>query len=160
MKIRPLTPENFPKVVALLRQAFSTRTYEMQLVEKLHHNSREMHEWVCIHCNMIIAYIAFTKAFDGAKVCGLHLALLAVKPQMQHQGTGSALLRFALRQEIIKDKPVFVLGAPDFFQRFGFERCAQPLSALATNKAPLLSIRNDPSHPYTVGYDPEFKSGR
>jgi hypothetical protein len=32
--------------------------------------------------NTDIPFIAFSQAFDGAKVCGLHLALLAVKPVM------------------------------------------------------------------------------
>ena len=103
MKIRQLTPENYPKASALLRQAFPRSTYEVQLVENLHRHGKAVHEWVCLHINAVIAYIAFTKAYNGSAVCGLHLAPLAVKPEFQNQGIGSELLRFALRQEAIKE---------------------------------------------------------
>ena len=56
MKIRKLTPENYDKAV---------------------------HEWVCVHINTVIAYIAFSNAYNGSAVCGLHLAPLAVKLEFQ-----------------------------------------------------------------------------
>lgn len=159
MKIRNLTPENYAKTSALLQQAFSPSRYEVQLFEKLHKNNKLMHEWVCIHRNTITAYIAFSNAYDGAKVCGLHLAPLAVKPQMQNQGIGSELLRFSLRQDVIRESTLFVLGNPNFYQKFGFERCALPRCPFAKNSTPFLSIRNTASCQYTVGYEPEFKIG-
>ena len=158
MKIRPLTPELHPKVAALLQQAFPRSRYEVNLFDKLHKNGRLLHEWVCLHRDTVTAYIAFSNAYDGAKVCGLHLAPLAVKPQMQNQGIGSELLRFALRQEIIKESTLFVLGNPAFYQKFGFEHCALPLCPFDKGNAHFLSLRNNPTHSYTVGYEPEFKA--
>ncbi|MFH0781391.1 MAG: N-acetyltransferase [Pseudomonadota bacterium] len=158
MKIRPLTSDDYPKAAALLLQVFPRGRYEVQLFEKLHANNRSLYEWVCIHRNSVVAYIAFSKAFEGAKVCGLHLAPLAVKPQMQNQGIGSELLRFSLRQEIIKESTIFVLGDPKFFQKFGFEPCIQPLCPFDKNNAHFLSIRNNVSHQFTVGYEREFKA--
>jgi putative acetyltransferase len=157
MKIRKLTPDDYVKVSALLQQAFPRSRYEVRLIEKLRQNKKIVQEWVCIHRNTVIAFIAFSNAFDGANVCGLHLAPLAVKPQMQNQGVGSELLRFALRQEIIKDNTIFVLGDPNFYRKFGFERCAMPICPFDKNNAHFLSIRNSPSHEYTVGYEREFK---
>lgn len=159
MKIRKLTPENYAKVSALLQQAFPGSTYEVQLVENLHKNGRAVHEWVCIHINTVIAYIAFSNAYNGTAVSGLHLAPLAVKPEFQKQGTGSELLRFALRQDVIKDSTIFVLGSPAFYQKFGFTPCAQPLCPFDKKNAHFLSIRNNPSSRFTVGYEPEFKNG-
>ncbi len=159
MKIRKPTPDDYTKVFALLRQAFPRSTYEVQLIEKLHNNGKIVHEWVCIHQNTVIAFIAFSHAFDGAKVCGLHLAPLAVKPQVQNQGIGSELLRFALRQEVIKENTIFVLGNPKFYRKFGFEPCALPLCPFDKNNAHFLSIRNTTSRQYTVGYEREFKIG-
>jgi putative acetyltransferase len=156
MKIRKLTPEEYAKASALLQQAFPRSAYESQLVENLHRTGKTMHEWVCIHINMVIAYIAFTKAYHGSAVCGLHLAPLAVKPEFQKQGIGSELLRFALRQDVIQEKTLFVLGAPGFYQQFGFEPCAQPLCPFDHNNTRFLSIRNTPSSPFTVGYESEF----
>ena len=157
MKIRKLTPEYYPKAAALLLQAFPRNKYEVQLFDKLHEKGRALHEWVCIHRDTVTAYIAFSNAYDGTKVCGLHLAPLAVKPQMQGQGIGSELLRFALRQEVIKDSTIFVVGSPKFYEKFGFERCAQPLCPLDKSNAQFLSIRNGTTYQYTVGYEPEFK---
>jgi len=159
MKIRKLTPENYVKVSALLQQSFPGSAYETQLVENLRQKGRAMHEWVCVHINKIIAYIAFTNAYNGSAVCGLHLAPLAVKPEFQRQGIGSDLLRFALRQDAIKDKAIFVLGAPEFYQKFGFEPCAMPHCPFDKKNSPFLSIRNTISSQFTVGYESEFKSG-
>ncbi|RJX36118.1 MAG: N-acetyltransferase [Desulfurivibrio sp.] len=159
MKIRKLTPENHAKVSALLRQAFPGSTYEVQVVENLHAHGKAVHAWVCIHINTVIAYIAFSNAYDGAAVCGLHLAPLAVKPELQGQGIGSELLRFALRQEVIKANTIFVLGDPRFFQKFGFAPCAMPLCPFAKDNAHFLSLRNNTASQFTVGYEAEFSIG-
>ena len=159
MKIRELTPKNYVKASALLRQAFPGSTYEVQLVENLHKNGRAVYEWVCLHTNKIIAYIAFTNAYKGSAVCGLHLAPLAVKPEFQKQGIGPELLRFALRQDVIKANTVFVLGDPDFYQKFGFQLCSMPICPFDKNNAHFLSIRNNTDSPFTVGYEAEFKIG-
>lgn len=159
MKIRQLTPETYPKASALLLQAFPGRRYEAQLVDNIHKNNRLVHEWVCIHVNTVIAYIAFSNAYNGSAVCGLHLAPLAVKPEFQRQGIGSELLRFALRQDVVKNSTLFVVGKPGFYRKFGFAPCAQPLCPFDKNNAHFLSIRNSTSHPFTVGYEPEFQLG-
>ncbi|OKY74785.1 MAG: GNAT family N-acetyltransferase [Desulfobulbaceae bacterium DB1] len=156
MKIRKLTTENHAKVTALLRQAFPDSIHEAQLVENLHKNNKALHEWVCIHTNTVIASITFSRAYNGSAVCGLHLAPLAVKPEFQKQGVGSELLRFALRQDEIRESTIFVLGDPGFYQRFGFEPCAMPVCPFDKNNAHFLSLRNNTTSPFTVGYEPEF----
>ena len=157
MKIRKLTPENHPKVSALLRQAFPDSKYEMQLVDNLRNNKKTVHEWVCIHINRVIAYIGFSNAYNGPDVCGLHLAPLAVKPEFQNQGIGSELLRFALRQDVIKENTIFVLGDPGFYMKFGFKPCVMPVCPFDKNNAHFLSIRNNVFRKFTVGYEREFK---
>ncbi len=156
MKIRRLTSENYAKADALLRQAFPNSAFEAQLVEKFHNNGKAVHEWVCIHANRIIAYIAFSNAYNGPDVCGLHLAPLAVKPEFQKRGVGEELLRFSLRQDVIKESSIFVLGAPGFYKKFGFEPCAMPICPFDKNNSHFLSIRNNTSKQFTVGYEPEF----
>ena len=156
MKIRTLTPENFGKAYALLRQAFPRSRYEIQLAEKIHKNGKVVHEWVCIHSNTIIGYIAFSHAYNGSDICGLHLGLMAVKPDFQQQGIGSELLRFALRQAEIKDKTIFVLGEPNFYQKFGFELCAAPICPFDKKKNHFMGIRNNSTNHFTVGYEAEF----
>jgi len=156
MKIRPLTEENYSKVSALLRQAFPSKNTELKLVENLHKNTKPMHEWVAIHTNRIIAYIAFTNAYNGKEICGLHLAPLAVKPEFQKQGVGSELIRFALRQKAIKESTIYVLGNPNYYQKFGFELCDMPICPFDKNNTHFLSIRNTVTSPFKVKYEPEF----
>ncbi|MDD2321129.1 MAG: N-acetyltransferase [Geobacteraceae bacterium] len=157
MKIQQVTEENRAKVYALLRRAFPGSDYEAELVQKLHENGKPAHEWVCIHCNKVIAYIAFSNAYQGNEVCGLHLAPMAVTPDFQKQGVGSELLRFALRQEPIKSRTLFVLGEPGYYSRFGFEPCSAPICPFDKDNAHFLSLRNSATSQFIVGYEPEFK---
>ena len=156
MKIRRVTPETYPKAVALLKQSFPKSNYEVSLVEKLHNGNKEIDEWVCIHINKVIAYIAFTKAYNGKDVCGLHLAPVAVKPEYQRQGIGSELIGFALRQEKIKNNTIFVLGNPEYYKKFGFTPCQNPVCSFAKKNRHFLSIRNEFTETFTVGYEREF----
>lgn len=158
MKIQKVTAEHHAKVYALLRAAFPGSDYEVALVQKLHENRKPIHDWVCLHVNKAIAYIAFSHAYQGKQVCGLHLAPMAVAPEFQKQGIGSELLTFALRQEAIRSRPLYVLGHPGYYRRFGFEPCSQPVCPFDQNNAHFLSLRNPADSHFTVGYEPEFKS--
>src|ERR1039457_2987145 len=142
MKIQKLTIENRAKVYALLHLAFPRSYYEAGLVGKPHENDRPVHEWVCIHTNKVIAYIAFSNAYQGTDICGLHLAPMAVTPDFQKQGVGTELLRFVLRQEAIKSRSLFVLGDPGYYKKFGFEPCSLPICPFDTNNAHFQSMRN------------------
>ena len=141
---------------ALLRLAFPHNEFQANLVERLHAHDRELAEWVCLHANRIIAYIAFSNAYNG-ELCGLHLSLMAVTPDFQRQGVGAELLRYALRQEQIKDRPLFVHGRPEYFAKFGFEPCTNPIYPFARNNDRFLSLGNNSDTPFMVGYEPEFK---
>ena len=156
MKIRKVTPELYVKSSALLLQTFPNSNDEVQLVEDFHTHETEIHEWVCIHVNKVIAYIAFSNAYNGNEVCGLHLAPLAVKPEFQGQGVASELMRFALRQKSIKASTLFVLGDVTFYKKFGFTPCTYPICPFDKNNAHFLSMRNTASTKFTVGYESEF----
>jgi putative acetyltransferase len=158
MKIQKVTEENRAKVYALLRRAFPGSEHEAELVRKLHDHGKPAHEWVCIHTNKVIAYLAFSNAYHGNEVCGLHLAPMAVSPEFQRQGVGSELLRFALRQEPVKSRTLFVLGEPGYYARFGFEPCRVPTCPFDKDNAHFLSMRNSAATSFIVGYETEFKT--
>jgi putative acetyltransferase len=155
MKIQRLSVENRPRVYALLRLAFPAE-FNAKAVEKLHENNRAAHEWVCLHANRIIGYVAFTNAYNG-EVCGLHLGPMAVTPDFQRQGVGTELLKFALRQEEIKSQPLFVHGKPGYFSKFGFEPCSQPVCPFDKGNAHFLCLGSSSDANFIVGYEPEFK---
>jgi len=80
-----------------------------------------------------------------------------VAPDFQKQGVGTELLQFALRQEAIKSQPLFVLGEPGYYQRFGFEPCSLPICPFDSDNAHFLSMRNTVTTTvFIVGYEPEF----
>ena len=158
MKIRKVTDDNLAKATALLRKAFPGSTYEADLVAALHASGRQVHDWICIHTNKAIAYIAFTTAYRGDAACGLHLAPMAVAPEFQKQGIGAEILRFALRQEPIRNQPLFVLGPPGYYTRFGFTPCPVPICPFDPGNSHFLSQNNPFSERFTIGYEPEFRS--
>ena len=155
MKIQKLTIDNRPRVYALLRLAFRTG-FEAEVVEKLHENDKPVHEWICLHAGRIIAYVLFSNAYDGV-ACGLHLGPIAVTPDFQRKGFGTELLKFALRQDEIKGRPLYVHGKPDFFSKFGFEPCSHAVCPFDKNNAYFLSMGPNSDRQFIVGYEPEFK---
>ena len=159
MKIRKVIPEEQNKVYGLFRKGFPGSTVQLNSLQKLHRNNKILHEWVCIHTNKNIAYIAFSNAYDDSKVCGLHLLYLLVKPEFQRQGIGTELLQFALRQQELQDVAVYALGDRNFYERFGFELCQNQRSKFSGKKRKLLSLGNTTASPFTVTYDPEYKPG-
>ena len=68
------------------------------------------------------------------------------------------MLRFALRQEAIKNQPLFVLGEPGYYKRFGFEPSAVPICPFDPDNTHFLSMRNSVTASFVVGYEPEFKT--
>ena len=156
MKLRKPTRENYSKVSGLLWSAFPKSPYEAELIEQFHDNDTPIHEWVCIHINKVIAYIAFSNAYNGKAICGLHLAPMAVAPRFQRQGIGSELLRFALRQDPIKASTLFVLGDPKFYRRFGFQPCIMPECPFDKGNRHFSAIRNTTTTRFIVGYEPAF----
>ena len=62
---------------------------------------------------------------DGRTIHGAALGPIAVQPEFQRQGAGSALIRFGLEELTRRRCPfVVVLGHPEYYPRFGFEPAA------------------------------------
>lgn len=160
MKIQKVTPDNQIKAYALLKRAFPVGSAEPAQVEAIHQNGTLIHDWIAVHAGKAIGYIAFTTAYRDNEPCGLHLRPVAVAPNFQRQGVASELIHFALRQTVIKDRPLFVLGAAGFFQRFGFRLCKTPQSALKRSNTPFLSQGDHPQEDFAVGYEAELLSAK
>lgn len=156
MKIRKPDENDYLKISGLLQRAFNPGQHETKLVETLRKNKRDIKEWVCIHKNKAVAYIAFSNAYQDGTVCGLHLGPMAVSPEFQYQGTGSELMNFALRQKSIKDNNIFVLGKPDFYKKFGFEPCTKPACPFDKKNKNFLMKGSLDFADFKIGYEPEF----
>jgi putative acetyltransferase len=73
----------------------------------------------------IVGHILFSPAtieHDGNVLEGMGLAPMAVSPEYQRQGVGSALVESGLKTLRARSCAfVIVLGHPDYYPRFGFE---------------------------------------
>jgi putative acetyltransferase len=74
----------------------------------------------------LIGHIFFSEARLDSGVAVLALAPMAVLPDRQGHGVGSALVRESLSRAAETDYPlVVVLGHPEYYPRFGFELGAE-----------------------------------
>jgi putative acetyltransferase len=110
-------------------------TYESRLIEDLRVAGLDAVEVVAVENDDIVGHILFSvlaTTIDGRTVPALALAPVAVRPDRQRRGMGSALVRAGLDLARHRDwRAVIVLGHKGYYPRFGFS------AALArTLKAP------------------------
>ena len=154
--MRSVTHSDIPGIDRLLDAAFSPSGYETALVRRLRENKRDIHEWVIEDSTGIVAYICYSRAYRDAEVIGLHLAPLAVRPDRQGMGLGTAMVSQSLATPPIANQTVFVLGSPDYYRRFGFSRVASPVCSFDTDNQHFLALRGKSGRDYVVGYEAEF----
>ncbi len=102
---------------------------EANIVEEIRANCPEARSLVAVAEGAIVGHILFSPATietDRGPVEGMGLAPMAVRPGRQRQGIGSSLVRRGL--DLLRERScpfVIVLGHPEFYPRFGFERACQ-----------------------------------
>jgi putative acetyltransferase len=159
MKIQKVNADNQKKAFALLRRVFGEGK-EVTQVEAIHQNGLVIHDWIAVQGAKAIGYIAFTHAYHDDSVCGFHLGPLAIALDFQKQGVGTELMQFALRQKVLQELPLFVLGQAGFFERFGFQLCQTHRSQLTKKKAQFLMRGDLPVNDFTIGYERIFISNK
>jgi putative acetyltransferase len=125
MKIRCETPPDYLAIAEVNTLAFDQEN-EAKLIEKVRHSERYIPELSLVAeiDNLIVGHILFSYidlvGEETLKVLGL--APMAVRPQFQNQGIGSALVKAGLEiAEARKEALVIVLGHAHFYSRFGFQ---------------------------------------
>jgi putative acetyltransferase len=124
MKIRTAGRDDHPGIRKILDTAFG-QSVESEIVDRLRSDDSDSLELVAAHHGDIIGTVMFSPASarlaSGDILYGLGLGPVAVKPEDQGKGIGSALIEAGL--EHFRPYPVAffcVLGAPDYYARFGF----------------------------------------
>lgn len=121
--IRIECPADIPGVRAVNEAAFET-TAEAALVDALRENGKFVLSLVADIEGEIVGHILFTDIEmepGGGQARMLGLAPMAVRPEWQGRGIGSALVRRGLEDcRELGYRGVVVLGHPDFYPRFGF----------------------------------------
>jgi putative acetyltransferase len=131
MIIRPETENDFAAIHDLVKTAFQTAksgfSDEQDFVLKLRQDENYLPELALVleDAGMIIGHIMLTKTYISRKDSKLEALLLApvcVRLEYRNQGIGSDFIRHSL--EMAKErgfKTVFLVGDPEFYQRFGFQ---------------------------------------
>jgi putative acetyltransferase len=121
--IRAEKPGDVPGVRIVNELAFGEPS-EAEIVDRLRESCADFLSLVA-EDETVVGAILFTPAViesAGRRVTGMGLAPLAVLPERQRLGIGSALVRRGL--EIVRERAcpfVIVLGHPEYYPRFGFE---------------------------------------
>lgn len=138
MQLRPERPEDRSAVGRLLDEAFEDRGRVADLADDLRGlvTATVKPSWVADD-GEVVGYVMFTPAIlDAARrlVPVEVLSPLAVRPDRQGQGIGSALVRRGLEQAVERGVPlVFLEGDPGYYRRLGFV----PAKALGFRKPSL-----------------------
>ena len=157
--MRPAIPTDLQAIRKLLDAAFAPSRSESGLVDALAKNARPIHHWVIDSGAALLAYICYSRAYREEVPVGYHLAPVAVHPEHQRHGHGSRIIRESLIRSPIEGTPVFVLGDPAFYARFGFRKIRQPVCPFEPGNEHFMALRYEARDEFQVGYEPEFMIG-
>ena len=152
LQIREETSADHRAIQALVHEAFrghphhepESNPVEHLIVDALREAGALTLSLVAQSSGDLIGHVAFSPVqIDGAS-CGWYgLGPVAVRPDRQRQGVGSALIENGLsRLRAIGASGVVLVGEPGYYQRFGFRGDANlTLPGVAPEYAPLSSVR-------------------
>jgi len=156
--IRKSTEIDRAQIRALLDQAFHPSQYESRLCE-LVTLSDNYFEWVVEQESRIIGCILYSPATNGSTRIGFHLAPVAVHVDFQGQGIGTRLIRETLALAPVRNESVFVLGDPNYYERFGFKKTTQAKCPFDQNNEHFRALRwEDNGEEFVIGYTPAFQA--
>jgi putative acetyltransferase len=160
--IRPEQPNDVTAISHVIRAAFATEQ-ETRLVERLRRHKRLGVSLIAEVDGVIAGHIAFSAVTIEGSItnsAGVGLAPLSARPEWQRCGLGAQLVREGLYACERKGVGfVVVLGAPEYYQRFGFRnaslfRLANEYGAAEAFMA--LELKIGSITPGLVRYAPEF----
>ncbi len=117
-------PQDFGAIHDLHLEAFGAGSPEADLVEALRDAGAHVPELCLVarQAGRVAGHIVFSRAALESGHAVLALAPMAVLPEFQRTGIGSALVREGLRRAGETDFAlVVVVGHPTYYPRFGFE---------------------------------------
>ena len=138
-RVRAETDNDIAAIRHVNERAFG-RADEADLVDALRERGATVSSLVAELSGRVVGHILFSRLpIDraGSELAGAALAPVAVLPDQQRRGIGSALIRLGLaRCRAAGFDAVVVLGHPDYYPRFGFtaglaERLRAPFSGPA-----------------------------
>ena len=161
--IRPEQPDDRSAVRRVYVAAFPTAA-EADLVDRLRANGKAAVSLVAQNAGEIVGHILFTAVtFDPpAAVIAFGLAPMAVLPGHEKHAVGRRLVQNGLAECHARGAcVVVVLGEPDYYRRFGFERASRHAlrNEFGAEDAFMVFMLDATGHPppgTLVKYAPEF----
>ena len=154
--VRKPVDDDYPLISHLLERSFAPSVSEAELVRSLKRRGKISFDFVAEDRGHIAAYVCYSAAYDsGRGMIGYHLAPLAVLPEKQRQGIGLQLMRESLAL-IGKQLPVYVLGDPEYYARFGFRADKTQTCSFDPEGRSFLVLFESPLPPREVFYEQEF----
>ena len=126
MKIRAEKPRDIEPIGDLTTAAFTDMAYcshtEAAIIDALRTNGSLTLSLVAEDAGKIVGHVAFSPVLiDGSEIGWYGLGPIAVRPDRQGEGIGSALIGEGLaRLRESGAKGCVVLGDPGYYARFGF----------------------------------------
>lgn len=121
--IRDERPED-AAAVRVVHEAAFPEVVEADLVDRLRANCQDRLSLVALDDDRVVGHVLFTPATierREGRLSGYGLAPMAVLPDLQRQGIGSALVRAGIERLRQSRCPfVIVVGHPEYYPRFGF----------------------------------------
>lgn len=122
-------PGDFEGIRLVNRAAFQG-DYEADVVDRLRLNCADIISLVAKEGVIVVGQILFSPVTivqnQGWTINGMGLGPLAVLPEHQGQGIGSALCEAGMQRMAQADYPfVIVLGHPGYYPRFGFTKASE-----------------------------------
>jgi putative acetyltransferase len=128
MIIRHEEPQDIAAIRHVNEQAFDGSA-EANAIEALRDRGAAILSLVAVIADRVVGYLFFSPIVIEApdrSWQGLGLAPLAVLPEYQRRGIGSALMDTGLEEcRRLGHERIIVLGHPDYYPRFGFERASR-----------------------------------
>ena len=128
LSIRNEEPGDSAAIRAVNEGAFG-QTDEAEIVDKLRAAGNSVLSLVAVRDGEIVGHVQFspvTIEHEGSTIEGVGLGPMAVLPDFQDQGIGSALVEAGLAAVGDRGCPfVVVLGHPHYYPRFGFSPASE-----------------------------------
>ncbi len=127
IKIREEQPKDYLTIKEINDIAFG-QPQESNIINKLRQNCNTLLSLVAIDNEKIVGHIMFSQVtieLDKVTIYGMGIAPMSVIPEYQRKGIGSKLIKEGIN--ILKNKKclfIVVLGHPEYYPRFGFEKAS------------------------------------